>query len=58
MLVDVQPTDLREPEIAYQTILPTGANEIQVDFNLAVSTEGQGSVLGGVLLNGQHLSPT
>lgn len=56
VLVDVQPTDLREPEIAYQTILPTGANEIQVDFNLAVSTEGQGSVQGEVLLNGQHLT--
>jgi hypothetical protein len=51
VLVDVQPTDLREPEIAYQTILPTPGR-----LQPSVSTEGQGSVQGEVLLNGQHLT--
>ncbi len=55
--VALQPTTLTKPEFAFQTLTPTGNNEVTLTFNLNRTGDASSAqVQGEVTLNGQHLA--
>ncbi len=55
--VALQPTTLTKPEFAFQTLTPTGSDEVTLIFNLnRIGDASSAQVQGEVTLNGQYLA--